>query len=218
MIVKKNYSDQVYKKLKKDILTGEYKVGEKLVNRQLQKELDISSTPIRDAINRLYVEGLVSNIDNTGATILELNYKEASEINELLKYIVKAAIELSYKKNSDTCELIKCCKKIIEKQRENINSDEYFSLDYEFHKCFIDFSKNCHLKRLFKKYNALHELLVRSFDYAKYKAKRKENIKAHEEIVKAYEEGNIEFACSLTDAHYEMADEIFSEVFPRKKE
>lgn len=52
-IVKQTLSEQIYNILKEDILCGRILMGDKLTNRELQERFQVSSTPVRDAINRL---------------------------------------------------------------------------------------------------------------------------------------------------------------------
>ena len=83
MIVKKNLSEQIYESLKKEILDQKIGFGEKLINRSLQEKYGVSSTPVRDAINRLYVDGLLDNISNVGARVIPFDYKvRDNAINE----------------------------------------------------------------------------------------------------------------------------------------
>ena len=74
VINKKTLSDQIYDILKSEILRREIPFGSKLVNRALQARFRVSSSPIRDAINRLNQDGLITSIDKSGATVVEFNY------------------------------------------------------------------------------------------------------------------------------------------------
>lgn len=65
-IVRKSLSDQIYDELKMEIIEQKITFGSKIVNRVLQERFQVSSSPIRDAINRLYSDGLIEQIDNTG--------------------------------------------------------------------------------------------------------------------------------------------------------
>ena len=98
-LVKKSLSDQIYDILKMEILKNEIPFGSKLVNRALQKRFGVSSSPIRDAINRLYQDGLISSIDKSGATVVDFDYEFLLAVNEILLYVVKMGIELSAEKS-----------------------------------------------------------------------------------------------------------------------
>ena len=84
MLNKKTLSEQIYQLLKQDILSQKIGFGEKLINRDLQKKYGVSSTPIRDAINRLYQDGLVEDITKNGARVIAFDLTAAIEINEII--------------------------------------------------------------------------------------------------------------------------------------
>ena len=61
-IIKQTLSEQIYNILKEDILSGRILMGDKLTNRELQERFQVSSTPVRDAINRLSKDGLTQEV------------------------------------------------------------------------------------------------------------------------------------------------------------
>ena len=65
-LMRKSLSDQIYSVLKLEILKQKIPFGSKLVNRNLQERFEVSSSPVRDAINRLYNDGLISSITQSG--------------------------------------------------------------------------------------------------------------------------------------------------------
>lgn len=216
MIVRETLSDQIYFELRKAILSREIPLGSKIVNRQLQERFNVSSSPIRDAVNRLYQDELISKVTNAGASVIELEYQTASEINEIIKYIVMTGVEISFKKgNRDS--IVRDLKELIKLQEKEIDNELYYNYDYDFHKTFIDNSNNRYLKKLYKQYHALNELLVRSFHSDLRKDLRKSSFETHIKIVEAYEKGQLDTALSLTKGHYDIADDMFRLVFEEKE-
>ena len=59
--------DVVFHTLRQAILKGEMEPGERLMEIQLAKKLGVSRTPIREAIRKLELEGLVTMIPRRGA-------------------------------------------------------------------------------------------------------------------------------------------------------
>ncbi|NLN15002.1 MAG: GntR family transcriptional regulator [Tissierellia bacterium] len=216
-LVKKSLSDQIYDILKMEILKNEIPFGSKLVNRALQKRFGVSSSPIRDAINRLYQDGLISSIDKSGATVVDFDYEFFLEVNEILLYVVKMGIELSAEK-SEVNEVTAYLERYIKLQEENIELDAFFDYDYKFHKTFIDFSHNSRLEKIFKEYNVLHEMLVRNSFLGKTPRLKQESIDMHIRIKDAYKEGNIQLALDLTKEHYKAAEKIFESILKHKEE
>ena len=216
LINKQTLSDQIYNILKMEILKREIPFGSKLVNRSLQTRFKVSSSPIRDAINRLNQDGLITSIDKSGATVVEFDYEFFLEINEILLYIVNTGVKLSAEK-ADIEDVSRNLVKCVELQEKNSGTDNFYDFDYEFHKTFIDYSNNSRLKKLFKEYNVLHEMLVRSF-YEIGTLKIQENsIDTHKEIIKAYRNRDFTKAMELTEKHYKVAEDIFKRIFEEKR-
>ena len=72
--------DQVFQKLRKDILNGKYQAGDELVENTLGKEMGVSRTPVREAIRQLELEGLVQLIPNKGAVVNGISVKDMEDI------------------------------------------------------------------------------------------------------------------------------------------
>lgn len=208
MIVRKTLSDQIYEQLRKDIITGKIPLGSKLVNRTLQKDFEVSSSPIRDAINRLQQDGLIVEVNNSGATVIDLEYDSYQEINELLKYIVIVGMDICYEKKLYK-ELYQDLSKINDIDINVLKGDPYYSYDYDFHKAFIDRSGNIHLKKHFKQYNALHELLVKEYHEKSNNNKHFSGYEMHKKIASAVRTNNIRKAIELTKEHYEVPRDYF---------
>lgn len=72
--------DQVFQKLRKNILNGKYQAGDELVENTLGKEMGVSRTPVREAIRQLELEGLVQLIPNKGAVVNGISVKDMEDI------------------------------------------------------------------------------------------------------------------------------------------
>lgn len=77
---KTSLRDQVFHKLRKAILNGNYQPGDELVENTLGKELGVSRTPVREAIRQLELEGLVELIPNKGAVVRGISAKDMEDI------------------------------------------------------------------------------------------------------------------------------------------
>ena len=213
-IEKRTLSDQIYQVLKMEILQQKIHFDEKLVNRALQKRFGVSSTPVRDAINRLYADGLVDDITNSGAKVISFNLDFAIEINELVFMVIASGMRLSFKK-SNTEEICRDLEYWTNLQNECIGTDRYYEYDYKFHKTFIDYCNNKSLKEIYKKYHVLHEVLVRSFHEGNEPSIQANSIRTHEEIIKAIRNKDINVAVALTQQHYDIAEQWFRQMFSK---
>lgn len=87
--------DVVFKTLRQGILTGELKPGERLMEIHLANKLGVSRTPIREAIRKLELEGLVTMIPRRGAEVAQITVKGLKDVLEVRKALDALAAELA---------------------------------------------------------------------------------------------------------------------------
>ena len=94
-IKKQSLVDQIYARLREDILNRRYPLGGRINVNEIQEEMGVSSTPLREALNRLQQDGLVVMENNVGASVLSLNAHDVEEIEELALVLQFAAVRFS---------------------------------------------------------------------------------------------------------------------------
>ena len=72
--------DVVFKTLRQAILKGELKPGERLMEIALAEKLGVSRTPIREAIRKLELEGLVVMVPRKGAHVANITEKDLNDV------------------------------------------------------------------------------------------------------------------------------------------
>jgi DNA-binding GntR family transcriptional regulator len=94
------------------IVGGDLAPGTRLVNRTLAASLGLSMTPLREAINRLASEGLVTNVPGAGASVRRLDRQELAELYELRLMFEPDAAALAAERAlpSDVEELESVCR------------------------------------------------------------------------------------------------------------
>lgn len=75
--------DVVFNTLRKAILTGQLKPGERLMEVHLANQLGVSRTPIREAIRKLELEGLVIMVPRRGAEVARITEKSLRDVLEV---------------------------------------------------------------------------------------------------------------------------------------
>ena len=93
--------DVVFNTLRQAILRGELKPGERLMEIQLANKLGVSRTPIREAIRKLELEGLVLMIPRKGAEVAEITEKSLRDVLEVRRALEELAVELVCEKITD---------------------------------------------------------------------------------------------------------------------
>ena len=94
--------DVVFNTLRQAILKGELAPGERLMEIQLAEKLGVSRTPIREAIRKLELEGLVLMIPRKGAEVAKISEKSLKDVLEVRRSLEELAIELACQRISDT--------------------------------------------------------------------------------------------------------------------
>ena len=84
--------DVVFKTLRQAILKGELEPGERLMEIQLAERLGVSRTPIREAIRKLELEGLVLMIPRKGAEVARISENNLRDVLEVRRGVT-AVIE-----------------------------------------------------------------------------------------------------------------------------
>ena len=89
--------DIVFHTLRKAIITGELLPGERLMETQLGEKLGVSRTPIREAIRKLELEGLVVMVPRKGAQVAPFTQKDIKDVLEVRAALEALAVRLACK-------------------------------------------------------------------------------------------------------------------------
>lgn len=176
--------DVVFNTLRQAILRGELKPGERLMEIQLANKLGVSRTPIREAIRKLELEGLVLMIPRRGAEVAEIteqNLRDVLEVREALEELsVKLACEHA------TQAQIEEMKQAAQVFKESLSGDDVTRIaeaDVAFHDAINMATDN---QKLIQILNNLREQMYRyRVEYLKDSRTRGTLLKEHREIYEA---------------------------------
>ena len=94
-------ADRAYQGLRRKLATGELRAGQRIVNRTVAKELNVSQTPLREAVNRLASEGIVEYVPGAGAYVRVLGLQELLQLYDLREHLEPFAAALAAKHVTD---------------------------------------------------------------------------------------------------------------------
>jgi len=180
-------SEQVYKSLKKSILNGDLKPGQKLSQDWLAKQMKVSRMPIREAIERLRTEGLVESIPYKESKVINFTYKDIEEMYSVrgLLEVYSARLATSKIREKDLKAL-----KIINKEMKGVLDKEKYKqlpiLNKKFHLTIYNRSGN---RRLYKTIKNLWDSFPKDF-FWNFPERAKNSIIDHEKIINAIESKN----------------------------
>lgn len=173
--------DVVFKTLRQGILTGEIKPGERLMEIHLGKRLGVSRTPIREAIRKLELEGLVVMIPRKGAQVAEISQKHLKDVLEVRRSLDSLAVELACERMSpgQMEDLKEACNEF-EKVTKTKDVTAIAKADVALHDVIVRATGNERLEQLIS--NLAEQVYRYRFEYIKDASYHERLIKEHEEI------------------------------------
>ena len=157
MIARMSYRDQVREYLQNQMLLGELNAGQTLSLAGLARELDVSVTPIREALTQLEQARIISSVPNRGFIISDIDAGEAKDIYELIAALESLALENSEFSDKDLRDLEKAQKKF----RSAKTAIEKVKADLSFHECLTKNYDNSFAQQI------IRDLKTRIFFYEK---------------------------------------------------
>lgn len=208
--------DVVFNTLRQAILRGELKPGERLMEIQLANKLGVSRTPVREAIRKLELEGLVLMIPRKGAEVADISEKSLRDVLEVREALEELAVRLACDKI--TKEGIVELKKAAQDFRKVLKSHDITEIaeaDVRFHDVICIITENQKLVQLL---NNLREQMYRyRIEYLKDPEIYEKLLDEHEEIIRHIEKGEKEEAAKVVSQHIENQAQAVTDVIRTKK-
>ena len=192
--------DVVFKTLREAILKGNLAPGERLMEIQLANQLGVSRTPIREAIRKLELEGLVIMIPRRGAEVARITEKDLRDVLEVRASLEELAIGLACERITD--EEIGELRRALENFREVLREGDVTKIaesDVDFHDINFSATQNA---RLIQIVNNLREQMYRyRLEYLKDYTTHDRLYKEHQQITDAVSDRDKERARKLIVEH-----------------
>lgn len=192
--------DVVFNTLRQAILRGELKPGERLMEIRLANKLGVSRTPIREAIRKLELEGLVLMIPRKGAEVADITEKSLRDVLEVRKALEELAVQLTCDKI--TKEQIRELEQAAEQFKKTLKSNDITEIaeaDVRFHDIIYLATDN---QKLILLLNNLREQMYRyRIEYLKRADKYSQLLAEHEEIIRRIEKKQKKEAAEIVCKH-----------------
>ena len=200
----KSLPDWVYSQIREAIRSGHFIPGARLRERDVATQLNVSRTPVREALRRLEVEGLLSASPQKGLRVAELDSQMINELYFMRQELEGTAAWLAAR-NASTAEL-RLMRLIVDEEAELLDSpSDLGRLNYALHQTIQGAAQN---RYLVTSLNVLRDgmMLISSTNlHSPTRAKA-----AHDEhcrIVEAIERGDADGARAAARAHVVAAHE-----------
>ncbi|GCA67399.1 GntR family transcriptional regulator [Mediterraneibacter butyricigenes] len=208
--------DVVFNTLRQAILRGELKPGERLMEIQLANKLGVSRTPIREAIRKLELEGLVLMIPRKGAEVAEITEKNMLDVLEVRRALEELAVKLACERiTEEEIQELKDAADAFQKILSEKDITKIAEADEAFHDVIFKSTGN---DRLIQLLNSLREQMYRyRLEYLKREEYHPQLLEEHQQIIDRITRKDQSEAAELIDRHIGNQVDVMLEMIRHKK-
>ncbi|MFC0272673.1 GntR family transcriptional regulator [Metabacillus herbersteinensis] len=193
-------SNSIAEHITEQIITGELKPGEKIVEHIYAEEYGTSRAPVREAIYLLAIDGLVERIPRKGAVVKKYTENEIYDLLEIRNKLENMGMDRI--KNHGTDQgLLKEMNQLLEQMKKAQDVYSYTQLNHSFHMCLITMSKSETIKNMYSRLG-WPLLRIQSVSFAK-EGNIEKSIVEHDIIIKLLEEQNMIELSAVLSKHNE---------------
>lgn len=208
--------DVVFNTLRQAILRGELQPGERLLEIHLANKLGVSRTPIREAIRKLELEGLVLMIPRKGAVVAEITEKSLRDVLEVRRALEELAMKLACEKILDEeIKELKAAAKEFENALKTKDVTSFAEADVKFHDIIYRTTDNQRLIQLL--YNLREQMYRYRVEYLKREDSHETLLEEHQYIIETLENRDVEHAVQAVCAHIDNQVTAVADTIRTKK-
>lgn len=187
----------VYQKLKEDIIKGKYEPGSVFVEKDYASELNVSRTPVREAVLRLANEGYINIIPRKGTLISSISFEDIKSIYEYRMILEPESILLLKDKKIDTSWIDGWIDKFSSENENNSLSEDD---DKKFH---VELAKLTGNKYIYSQIDLIMDKCsrIRILSNFESSVRYKESLNEHIEILKYLKNKNVSKASEMMKVH-----------------
>jgi len=197
-------AQEVAADIKKAIVDGMIKPGERINETQIARDMGISRSPVREALHMLKKEGVVVSIPYKGTFVNLLGKKEIEDMYIIRGLLEAHAIEKVIENKNE--KILKCLRENVEDIEKDVENKQLMELvrkDIEFHRNICNFSGNKKLIDIWEGFQTQIEVLINleSSFYERFQLLPVE----HKELLSLIVEGKTKQAQEKIKAHISQA-------------
>jgi len=190
--------------IRRRILTGEFRPGQKINESEIAVNLGISRSPVREAFRILERDGLITTLPRKGSYITDISLQDLEELFEVRKILECYALDCIKKMAKKSPEKIQSM--IEELDRDLLKEHDPFSVISGFHYNLVELSHN---SRLIELYKTLAVSLRRYWlIYHIEKGQRDISLEHHQGIVNILRKGDYSYAKKLIKRHFKYVKNV----------
>lgn len=144
-VVSRSLGEEIVDSLQREIIAGVYRPGQRLPERELIRRFQVSSIPVREALQELENRGLVVRRYNCGCSVVQLSAKEVERICELRRTLETQVVQWAAERVTD--EAAKALKKQLSRLEWAAAKRDlaaFFQEDLRFHRMIWEAGDNAY--------------------------------------------------------------------------
>ncbi len=199
-IERKLLNIEVANEIREMIRVGTLEKGDKINEKELSLALGVSRTPIREALQRLSIEGLIKIVPHKGAYVSSPRLRDIREMFEVMSVLEGACARMATEKmTDDQLERLEALHEELERHYKKRDHENYLQVNHQYHTYIQELTGNKILNDIINGIR-LKILLYRSQQL--YRPRRfDESIKEHRELLKAFKKKDPVEAETLMKSH-----------------
>lgn len=206
--------DQIFYALRRAIVMGRLKAGERIYELSLSKEMGVSRTPIRDAFRMLEAEGLIVMSHYKGVVVSGISEKQMHDVLEVRRTLEGLSVSLACQRmDEETIAALEMAalefeQKISMITEDNITKEEANALveaDEKFHDIILKSARNDKLTMIMQ--GLLDQVYRYRFELLKIKESHPGLVIEHRKIVEAVKNGDGDSAVAVMQEHIDRQAE-----------
>ena len=197
-VERKRLTDLAHVAIRESIVTGAIGMGERLIETQLAADLGMSRAPIREALQRLAKEGLVTERPHQGAFVAEMTAADVADLYNVRLGIEGTTVRLFMHRDAPTDGL---WSRIAAMERAADKGDvaTVVGAEFDFHRHICELAGNALLSNLFAEQEGRLRLAI-GLDDASFERLR-DVAAEHVPLTEAIETGNQRRAVVVMEEH-----------------
>lgn len=210
-------AEQVAEVLRDRIVKGELVAGARIVERQLSAELEVSRTPVREALKLLEADGLIDITLHRGAVVSDYRPEEALALFDVISVLESlAARRVCENMHPSTLQQLEDMHSAMLKHHDAGRLDDYFDQNTLIHDFIIQNSANPVLIRT-------HNRLMIRARRGRYlailnRSRLEQAIAEHNELMQAFRTADADMAAQVWEKHLRHTGETVAAVLLAEKD
>ncbi|MEO7146079.1 MAG: GntR family transcriptional regulator [Bryobacteraceae bacterium] len=144
----KSLREEIVEIVQREIIAGQFRPGQRLVERELIQRFGVSSIPVREALQELENRGVVVRRRNCGCSVIQLTPHEAARICELRRVLEPKVMEWAAQRiTPETASVLRAHFERVEEAAAAGDWSRYFQEDLKFHRMIWQVADNGYAAR-----------------------------------------------------------------------